>query len=52
LHDKELHNLEYLVGMEREMIIAYKNVFKHPEATRPLGKLRRRYQDNIKINLK
>jgi hypothetical protein len=42
LHDKELHNLEYLVGMEREMISAYEKVFRKPEARRRLWTPRRR----------
>jgi hypothetical protein len=35
-----------------EMINVYQNLFETPEGKRPLGKSRRRREDNIKMDLR
>jgi hypothetical protein len=40
------------VARMADMRNAYRNVVKKSEEKRPLGKLGRRWEDNIKVNLK
>jgi hypothetical protein len=68
LHNEELHNLfcspsiiriisrrmgwEGHVARMREKRDAYRILMVKPEGNRPLGRSRRRWEDNIKINLR
>jgi hypothetical protein len=51
-HNEELHNFTGHVVQVGEKRNAYTTLVGKPEGKRPLGKPRRRWEDNIKMNLR